>query len=188
VQALRVVDPDDELACHKMEAELTTFLGDLRTETARSAPSPENSRTLAARLFAFLDLRAVARTFLEYGRGELLAIMVEAFELHLAASAAGAATWSECLDAFEGIAQIPLMTVHKSKGLEYDTIVFVGLDDQAWWSHTPGNPEGLATFFVALSRAKQRAIFAFCQGRGQRTRVADLFQLLTDAGVPEIAI
>src|SRR5258706_11438634 len=49
-------------------------------------------------------------------------------------------------------------------------------------------PEGLATFFVALSRAKQRAIFAFCQGRGQRRRVADLFQLLTDAGVPEIAI
>jgi hypothetical protein len=41
---------------------------------------------------------------------------------------------------------------------------------------------------VALSRAKQRAIFAFCQGRGQRRRVADLFQLLTDAGVPEIAI
>jgi superfamily I DNA/RNA helicase len=80
------------------------------------------------------------------------------------------------------------MTVHKSKGLEYDTIVFVGLDDRAWWAHTPGNPEGLATFFVALSRAKQRAIFAFCQERGQRRRVAELFQLLTDAGVPEIAI
>lgn len=188
LQNLRAVDPEDELACHKVEAELTTFLGHLRVEMARAAPSPENSRTLAARLFAFLDLRAVARTFLEYGTGELLAIMVEAFELHLAASAAGAATWSECLDAFEGIAQIPLMTVHKSKGLEYDTIVFIGLDDQAWWSHTPGNPEGLATFFVALSRAKQRAIFAFCQARGQRRRVADLFQLLTDAGVPEIAI
>jgi hypothetical protein len=41
---------------------------------------------------------------------------------------------------------------------------------------------------VALSRAKQRAIFAFCQGRGQRRRVADLYRLLTDAGVPEIAI
>jgi len=188
LQDLRAVDPEDELACHKAEAELTAFLGDLRIETARAAPSPENSRTLAARLFTFLDLGAVARTFLEYGTGDLLAIMVEAFELHLAASAAGAATWSECLDAFEGVAQIPLMTVHKSKGLEYDTIVFVGLDDQAWWSHTPGNPDGLATFFVALSRAKQRAIFAFCQGRGQRRRVADLFQLLTDTGVPEIAI
>ena len=49
-------------------------------------------------------------------------------------------------------------------------------------------PEGLATFFVALSRAKQRAIFASAKGAGQRRRVAELFQLLTDAGVPEIAI
>jgi len=80
------------------------------------------------------------------------------------------------------------MTVHKSKGLEFDTIVFVGLDDQMWWSHTAGNPEGIATFFVALSRAKQRAIFTFCRGRGQRRRVADLYQLLADAGVPEIAL
>ena len=188
LQSLRAVDPDDELACHKVEAELTVFLGDLRTEMVRAAPTAESSQAIAGRLFGFLDLGAVARTFLEYGTGELLAIMVEAFGLHLAASAAGAASWSACLDAFEGVAQIPLMTVHKSKGLEYDTVIFVGLDDQAWWSHTPGNPEGLATFFVALSRAKQRAIFAFCQGRGQRRRVADLFQLLTDAGVPEIAI
>jgi superfamily I DNA/RNA helicase len=50
------------------------------------------------------------------------------------------------------------------------------------------NDEGLATFFVALSRAKQRAIFSFCQERGHRQRVAELFQLLTAAGVPEIEI
>jgi ATP-dependent DNA helicase UvrD/PcrA len=67
-------------------------------------------------------------------------------------------------------------------------LFYAEIEAAQWWSHTPGNPEGLATFFVALSRAKQRAIFAFCQGRGQRRRVADLFQLLTDAGVPEIAI
>ena len=67
-------------------------------------------------------------------------------------------------------------------------IIFVGLDDQTWWSHTPDNPEGLATFFVALSRAKQRAIFTFCQERGQRQRVANLYDLLSAAGVPELVI
>lgn len=79
------------------------------------------------------------------------------------------------------------MTVHKSKGLEYDTILFIGLDDQMWWSYSAGNPEGMATFFVALSRAKQRAIFTFCRARGARTKVADLYQLLSAAGVPELA-
>jgi ATP-dependent exoDNAse (exonuclease V) beta subunit len=57
--------------------------------------------------------------------------MVDAFKSHLAASVDGAATWTSALDDFEGDGQIPLMTIHKSKGLEYDTIVFVGLDDQA---------------------------------------------------------
>ena len=27
-----------------------------------------------------------------------------------------------------------MMTIHKSKGVEYDTIIFVGLDDRAWWN------------------------------------------------------
>jgi superfamily I DNA/RNA helicase len=188
VETLRAADPQDEAACHKAAAELTAFLTGLRATMASVRPTLDSAAEIAAHLFSFIDLAAVARAYLEYGTGDLLSIMVTAFGLHLAACAEGAVDWPACLDAFEGVAQLPLMTVHKSKGLEYDTIVFVGLDDQAWWSHSPGNPEGLATFFVALSRAKQRAIFSFCQGRGQRNRVADFYQLLTDAGVPEIPI
>ncbi|HWI28018.1 MAG TPA: ATP-dependent helicase [Stellaceae bacterium] len=185
---IRAVVTDDDLGEARMEEQLTTFVRALRTDMANIAPSTASAAIFADRTFAFLDLVAVARAYVEYSTGDLLPIMVDAFQRHLAASVDGAATWTVALDAFEGIGQIPLMTVHKSKGLEYDTIVFVGLDDQAWWAHQPGNPEGLATFFVALSRAKQRAIFAFCRERGQRQRVAELFQLLSDAGVPEIAI
>lgn len=185
---IRAIATDDDLGEARTEQQLTTFVTALRTDMANTAPSAANAAIFADRTFAFLDLLAIARTYVEYSSGDLLAIMVDAFRRHLAASVDGAATWMDALDAFEGVEQIPLMTVHKSKGLEYDTIVFVGLDDQAWWAHRPGNPEGLATFFVALSRAKQRAIFAFCRERGQRQRVAELFQLLTDAGVPEIAI
>ncbi len=185
---IRAIASGDDVAEARTEADLTEFLTTLRADMANTPPSPANAAIFAARILVFLDLTAVARTYLEYSSNDLLTIMADAFQQHLAASANGAATWTICLDAFEGLGQIPLMTVHKSKGLEYDTIVFVGLDDQAWWARTPGNPEGLATFFVALSRARQRAIFAFCQQRGQRRRVAELFQLLTDAGVPEIAI
>lgn len=185
---IRAVATDDDLDEARAEEQLTTFVAALRTDMANIAPSIATAAIFADRTFAFLDLAAIARAYVAYSTGDLLAIMVEAFKSHLAASVDGAATWTVALDDFEGIGQIPLMTVHKSKGLEYDTIVFVGLDDQAWWAHRPGNPESLATFFVALSRAKQRAIFAFCRERGQRQRVAELFQLLSDAGVPEIAV
>jgi superfamily I DNA/RNA helicase len=187
IEALRGVDPDDEVACQTVDSELTALMSELRTKMA-SPPNPSQSNELLDRVLMFLDLRAIARNFAAYATGDLLAIIVEACKLHLSACAHQASTWSSCLDAFEGVGQIPLMTVHKSKGLEYDTIVFVGLDDQAWWSHNPRNSEGLATFFVALSRAKQRAIFAFCRERGRRQRIADLYQLLRDAGVPEVAI
>ncbi|WP_018097593.1 UvrD-helicase domain-containing protein [Sinorhizobium meliloti] len=185
---IRAIAESDDNGEARTEDELTTFLAALRADMTNTPPSAASAQTFADRIFAFLDFAAVARTYVEYSTGDLLPIMAEALKLHLAASANGAQAWTTALDAFEGVSQIPLMTVHKSKGLEYDTIVFVGLDDQAWWAHRPGNPEGLATFFVALSRAKQRAIFAFCRERGPRQRVAELFQLLTDAGVPEIAI
>lgn len=183
---LRAVDTDDELACHKVDLELTTFLAELRSTMAAEEPNQESAAAVGLRAFAFLDEAAIARTYIQYGRNDLLAVIKEAFVLHLSQCAESAADWSACLEAFVGVDKIPMMTVHKSKGLEYDTIAFVGLDDQSWWSHTAGNPEGIATFFVALSRAKQRAIFLFCQARGRRERVADLFQLLTIAGVREI--
>lgn len=188
VLALRATARDDDNGAAKVEADLTAFLAALRADMATTAPSRDSAAEFARRVLEYLDLAAIARTYAEYGVGDLLEITLEAFCIHFFASADGAASWTACLDAFEGVNQIPMMTVHKSKGLEYDTVVFVGLDDKAWWAHVPGDPEGVAAFFVALSRAKQRAIFTFCQERGQRNNVAELYQLLTDAGVPEIAI
>lgn len=187
VLRLRNADPDDELTCLRAEESLSAFLRSLRATMVATPPSAAAAEALADQVLAFVDPSALTRSFPEYATGDALAIALEAFRLHLAACANGSSDWAICLDRFAGINQVPLMTVHKSKGLEYDTILFVGLDDAMWWSHSAGNPEGIATFFVALSRAKQRAIFTFCRERGQRTRVADLYALLTAAGVPEMA-
>jgi superfamily I DNA/RNA helicase len=59
------------------------------------------------------------------------------------------------------------MTIHKSKGLEFHTMIFYGLDNRTWWSLTPNRMEELNSFFVALTRAKQRAFFTLCMERGQ---------------------
>ncbi len=187
VLRLRDTDPDDELSCLRAEEGLSTFLQSLRATMAATPPSTAAAEALADQVLAFVDAHALARAYPEYATGEALVIAIEAFRLHLAACADGSTDWATCLDRFGGVDQVPLMTVHKSKGLEYDTILFVGLDDAMWWSHSAGNPEGIATFFVALSRAKQRAIFTFCRERGQRARVADLYALLSAAGVPEVA-
>lgn len=45
---------------------------------------------------------------------------------------------------------VALMTVHKSKGLEFHTMIFYGLDNQTWWSLTPQRGEELNTFLLPL--------------------------------------
>jgi superfamily I DNA/RNA helicase len=75
------------------------------------------------------------------------------------------------------------MTIHKSKGLEYHSVIFVGLDDGAWWSFAGDQIEATAGFFVAFTRAKQRVVFTYCARRGARTKIATLYQLLGSAGV-----
>lgn len=185
MQRLRAVDPEDEVECQKVERSTSDFLEELRSFMSENAPSVDSVVILLPRVLKFLDLGSLRRAFMEYNVGESLAIAIEGFQRHLNHSAQITSTWKDCLDTFEGNECLPLMTVHKSKGLEYDTILFIGLDDNTWWSHVPGNTEGLATFFVALSRAKQHVIFTFSSERGGRSKVAEMYQLLNSASVAE---
>ena len=73
--------------------------------------------------------------------------------------------WIKAIDNFEGKNSIPIMTIHKSKGLEYDTIFFVGLEDSAFWNFKNQPNEDRCAFFVALSRAKRRIDFTFSSNR-----------------------
>ncbi|HGW6112336.1 3'-5' exonuclease [Proteus mirabilis] len=93
-------------------------------------------------------------------------------------------SWTKALDEFEGVDQVALMTVHKSKGLEFHTMIFYGLDNQTWWSLTPQRSEELNTFFVAFTRAKQRAFFSQCVERGRA--ISWIQQLLAPVGVETI--
>ena len=184
---LRAFDPEDDISQTNAQDKLTTYIADLRREFV-GIPNKTTAAKLVDSLFRFLDVRALRGAYPRYADGDQLEIAMEAFSIHLSHCAAETKDWAECLDLFEGTGSIPLMTIHKSKGLEYDTIVFMGLDDQSWWSHRPGNVEGRATFLVALSRAKQRVIFTYCESRAPRDKVVDLYELLTEAGVPEKVI
>lgn len=93
------------------------------------------------------------------------------------------ANWQSALDDLEGWYSIPIMTIHKSKGLQYHTVVFLALDDDAWWSFPREPEDGKSAFFVAFSRAKQRVVFTYCEARSKRIGVAPLYELLRDAGV-----
>lgn len=95
------------------------------------------------------------------------------------------------LDAFEGKNSIPIMTMHKSKGLEFHTVIFIGLEDSALWGYANNATEETNGFFVAFSRAKKRIIFTASVNReinGVYVRqnsqsIAPLYRILDQAGI-----
>ena len=85
------------------------------------------------------------------------------------------------------------MTIHKSKGLEYEVVFFIGLEDSAFWNFTKQPDEDKCTFFVALSRAKERVDFTFCKGRQTRftdkqsnSKINELYDMLLKTGLVEV--
>lgn len=50
---------------------------------------------------------------------------------------------------------VRILTIHKAKGLEYHSVVVLGVEQQTYWGDLN---DARATFFVAISRAKSRVI------------------------------
>jgi|LSQX01.2.fsa_nt_gb superfamily I DNA/RNA helicase len=108
-----------------------------------------------------------------------------------ALAAVNAPDLRNAVDEFIGVNILPAMTVHKSKGLEFHTAIFLGLEDSQLWNFANQSEEETRGFFVALSRAITRVIFTFSDvrdgrfGRKSQSRsgIRDLYTLLQAAGV-----
>jgi superfamily I DNA/RNA helicase len=57
---------------------------------------------------------------------------------------------------------VRILTIHKSKGLEFDSVIILGLEDQTFWGKAD---EERCAFFVAVSRAKRRLVLTISELR-----------------------
>ncbi len=186
--ALRGVDADEDAAQARLSREIDRFAREFRGAYPDPVRDEDGAQAVVAAVLDFVERDRLIAAHPAYRQGDWFGKVIEAATKHLWASAAGAADWTETLDAYEGTHAVPLMTIHKSKGLEYHTVIFVGLDDGAWWSFANDQVEGTAGFFVAFSRAKQRVVFTYCASRGNRKKIATLYELLQLAGVEAISV
>jgi superfamily I DNA/RNA helicase len=180
---LRGIRPDDEVEQSRFAKELDAYATRLGRDYLTPSTGPPAARKLVDDVVGFIGRGRLVAAHPAYGQGDWLEKVLASAATHLAQSATGASNWTAALDAYEGLHAIPLMTIHKSKGLEYHTVIFVGLDDGAWWSFADDQVEATAAFFVAFTRAKQRVVFTYCARRGTRTKIATLYELLAQAGV-----
>ena len=78
----------------------------------------------------------------------------------------------KAIENYEGANQVKLMTIHKSKSLEFDTVFFVDFHHDSWWglckairqNNDKKQREEKNSFFVGLSRAEERLFFTKSKG------------------------
>ena len=186
--SLRGVNADEDAAQARLSRELDQFAREFGGAYSDPIRDEDGAQTVVAAVLDLVGRDRLIASNPAYRQGDWYGKVIEAATKHLWASAASAADWTATLNAYEGTHAVPLMTIHKSKGLEYHTVVFVGLDDGAWWSFANDQIEGTAAFFVAFSRAKQRVVFTYCASRGTRRKIATLYNLLQLAGVSAINV
>lgn len=180
-----------EMAERNEVSRLDQFLRSLRGRVQSFPQKVEAIRTELDRIVDFFGASELKATYPQYGQGTFFGTTVDDIAQELS-NRLKTMPLESALDDFIGINAIPIMTMHKSKGLEYHTVVFVGLEDSALFGYSSEPTEETCGFFVALSRAKQRVVFTFSAVRpNQRDRVTAqrrhkirrLYELLAEAGV-----
>ena len=78
----------------------------------------------------------------------------------------------QALRRLSGEDAIRILTIHKSKGLEFEKVIVLGVEEQLFWSksrdyvdNTSISRELLHVFFVAISRAKHELILTSASTR-----------------------
>lgn len=61
----------------------------------------------------------------------------------------------KALERFSDDKAVRILTIHKSKGLEFDSVIILGVENQTFWGNLD---EERCAFFVGVSRAKSRLI------------------------------
>lgn len=177
----------------QMQGRLTFKVDELKIQMAIKLDRG-NWHHILASLMGFLDIVKIKAMFPTYRQGKYLEELVASFEdIFWAELDTVGGNWKLAIENFCGLHSIPIMTIHKSKGLEYSAVYFIGLEDSAFWNFRRQPEEDRCAFFVALSRAKESITFTYCKHRSNFQRpiqrhneINEFFDLLQRPGMAVI--
>jgi DNA helicase II / ATP-dependent DNA helicase PcrA len=183
---------DSEAAMRRVTDSLLNFLAELEETLESTETDAASLLTVLMSIMAFVGKASFQGLHAQYQREEWYEkVMTDLAEA--VSHERSKYDWPKCIDSLEGVNSVPIMSTHKSKGLEYHTVVFVGLEDGAHWNFAKAEIEETCGFFVAMSRAERRVVFTFAGSRptgkrGEyvtqgRRELKPLYDLLKAAGV-----
>lgn len=151
-------------------------------------------RSLLADLVSMVGTNAFRAVYRQYGKSSYLQNLLDQFSTEFNNLLGKSASVFEAICELSGGDVIPAITIHKSKGLEFNSVIFLGLEDSQWWAFSNEPEEEKRGFFVAFSRAIEHVYFTYSDirdsGRGARLQkkasIGDLYTILQQAGVEQL--
>ncbi len=173
--------------------EFNSLLVDLKSELD-NITSAAMLKNFVLKIVNYFNVNALKAVFPQYKNKKFFKKLIDDLVKYLWEGYEKSNNWVDAVADVKGVDSIPIMTIHKSKGLEYDTVVFIGLEDGAFWSFRNQSQEDMCAFFVALSRAKRRAVFTFSNLRHdkyghqrlqERDEIKTFYDILQESQVVE---
>lgn len=116
----------------------------------------------------FLGIQKIKGRWKQYKSPEFYNLVWKSLEVHLRNMYAQTGKIIDSVKLFNAENSVQIMNIHKCKGLEYDAVYFVGLEDQAFWNYDKETFENNCAIYVALSRAKEKLCVTYSQRREHR--------------------
>lgn len=146
----------DEGAMYEQRARWNRFLDDCRQRIRQGNLDPSNCVALRAISDEFIDLigQHSWRTLsADYERGPRLEEVISQTHARIAELIQLDNDPVQALSRFSEDRAVRIMTIHKSKGLESDTVIVLGVETETFWGNAN---EERSAFFVGISRAKRQ--------------------------------
>ena len=176
----------DELSLAKYYNEIDNIINDIISLISSPIPNEDSMLSIINCMIEKIGAKRIVSNFSTYNGKSDLAIIVKKFsKLLYREYFQSKGSWINIVSNFKGENSIPIMTIHKSKGLEYEAVYFLGLEDSAFWNFNKQPEEDKSAFFVALSRAKCHLIFTYCSSRNNKLQnnrnINEIYSLLRDS-------
>lgn len=181
----------DELSLAKSYKEIDNVISDIASLISNFIPDKDSMLNLIEYIIEKIgDERIISNFSIYNGKSDLTTIVKNFSKLLYIEYSQSPGLWIEIVSNFKGENSIPIMTIHKSKGLEYEAVYFLGLEDSAFWNFNNQPEEDKSAFFVALSRAKSHLIFTYCKLRNNRAQnnrnINEIYSLLTQSNLVKV--
>lgn len=155
---------DDEQE-YRARSRWDRFVAEIRQQIATGLLNPGDRAAVAKLVQELIDVigrDAVMAFSADYAQGNRLDQLIEGTVARISDVLQDETDLSATLAAFSADRAVRIMSIHKSKGLEFHTVVVMGVEQETFWGKIE---EERAAYFVGISRAKQRLVLTICDHR-----------------------